>query len=333
MTEKQCYTAVLEGREAPFVPAIPILMGWAAQSIGSNYGAFAADYRVLVEANLHCLEQYAMAQASVISDPYRETAGFGGRITYQVNAVPHCLPPLAESRDLALLQTPDPWTAERMLDRLRAVEELKRQLGDSHSLMGWIEGPIAEAADLRGVTPLLMDLVEEPNFVEDLMDRCVDVGIWFAREQIRLGADTVGIGDAIASQISPAMYRQLVLPRQQKLVEAIHAEGAWVRLHICGNTSHLLSDMAAVGADIVDTDWPVDLVEARQVFGTRTVLTGNLNPVTAVGQSTPERIIQDMRELYITVGKPFMAGAGCEIPMGTPPENLAALCNALHDGV
>lgn len=331
MTEKQCYTKVLRGEPAPFVPAVPILMGWAAQSIGSNYGAFASDYRVLVEANLHCLEHYAIAQASVISDPYRETSGFGGSITYQEHAVPLCQPPLAASRDLALLKQPDPLTSPRLLDRLRAVEELQRQVGQSHSLLGWIEGPIAEAADLRGVTQLLLDLVEEPHFVEDLMDRCVEVGTAFAREQIALGADTIGIGDAIASQISPAMYRQFVLPRQQQLVEAIHAAGAWVRLHICGNTSHLLTDMAAVGAEIIDTDWQVDLTKARQTFGPQTVLTANIDPVAVVAAGTPQEISVSLQKLYAEVGPPFLAGAGCEIPMGTPAANLAALCSALHE--
>ena len=33
---------------------LPILMAFAAKYIGSNYGEFAADYKVLVEANLRC---------------------------------------------------------------------------------------------------------------------------------------------------------------------------------------------------------------------------------------------------------------------------------------
>ena len=48
--------------------------------IGSNYGAFASDYNVLVEANRRCAEDFGFDQLSAISDPYRETQGFGGNV-------------------------------------------------------------------------------------------------------------------------------------------------------------------------------------------------------------------------------------------------------------
>lgn len=67
------YLCMLKGEAVDFVPRVPILMQFAAESIGSNYGAFASDYRVLVEANLHCAEVFGMDQVSAISDPYRET--------------------------------------------------------------------------------------------------------------------------------------------------------------------------------------------------------------------------------------------------------------------
>ena len=50
------YMATLRGEATDFLPRVPILMRYAAEFIGSNYGAFASDYRVLVEANLKCAE-------------------------------------------------------------------------------------------------------------------------------------------------------------------------------------------------------------------------------------------------------------------------------------
>ena len=77
--------------------------------------------------------------------------------------------------------------------------------------------PAAEAATLRGTSQFLMDTVKDPRFLEQLMDLCLEVGIEFARAQVRAGADTIGIGDAICSQISPGLYEEMVLPRQKKL--------------------------------------------------------------------------------------------------------------------
>ena len=321
------YLAVLNGQPADHLPRLPILMAFAAKHIGSNYGAFASDYRVLVEANLRCAEDFGMDQVSAISDPYRETQGFGARIEFVTDGVPRCVkPPLADARDLKGLAKPDPSSSTRMLDRVRAVEAFKRSAGGRYSILGWIEGPAAEAADLRGVENFLLDLAEEEEYTCELMDRCVETGIEFAAAQTRAGADTVGIGDAICSQVSPRMYEELILPRQQRLMRGVHASGVKVRLHICGNITRLLPGIAKTGADIVDFDWMVDLAEGRRILGPGTVLAGNLDPVRAVLQSTPERIRADVSRLYEKLGNPYMVGAGCEIPPGTPPENLKALC-------
>ena len=77
---------------------------------------------------------------------------------------------------------------------------------------------------------------------------------------------------------------------------------------------------------ILDLDWQVDMAEARAVVGTGKVLTGNLDPVSAVKESTPQAIRNDVLRIYDTVGDPYMVGAGCEIPAGTPEENVKALC-------
>ena len=63
------YMAMIEGKPCDILPRVPILMAFAAQYIGSNYGAFASDYRVLVEANRRCAQYFGFDQISAISDP------------------------------------------------------------------------------------------------------------------------------------------------------------------------------------------------------------------------------------------------------------------------
>ena len=319
------YAAVLRGGVPDILPRIPIVMQFAAEYIGSDYAAFASEYAVLVEANCRCARDFGFEQLSAISDPYRETHGFGGLVTYVRDGVPRCTTVLAESKDLSLLLRPDPRSSARMLDRLRAIEEYRRRHGRAYSVMGWVEGPAAEAADLRGVSNFLMDMLDDEEFAARLMDRCLAVGIEFARAQIAAGADTIGIGDAVASQLSPAVYGSLVQPREKALVAAIHDAGGYVRLHICGNITHLLPGIADLGVDILDIDHMVDPVRVRRAVG-GVVLCGNINPVDAVLRGTPAAIGAYVREIYRSAGNPFMVSAGCEIPSGTPVENLQALC-------
>jgi MtaA/CmuA family methyltransferase len=325
--------AVCRGEKADILPRVPILMAFAAEYIGSNYGAFASDHRVLVEANLRCAKDFDFDQVSAISDPYRETQGFGAQIRFVRDGVPRCVkPPLEDARDLAPLAAPNPRRSTRMADRMSAVDAFKAQVGGTYSILGWIEGPAAEAADLRGVTNFLMDLIDDVEFSKRLMDRCTEVAIAFGVAQVRAGADTVGMGDAIVSQVSPALYEELVLPRERRIVEAIHEAGGLVRLHICGNITPHLPAIARLGADVVDLDWMVDMKEAREALGAKTVLTGNLDPVAAVKGSAPRAIEAAIREIHRDVGDPYMAGAGCEIPPGTPHENLRALCARIPCG-
>ncbi len=99
------------------------------------------------------------------------------------------------------------------------------------------------------------------------MDRCLEVAISFAVAQVEAGADTIGIGDAIASQVSPDFYEKLIQPREKKLVEEIQKRGAWVKLHICGNITHLLPGIADLGVDLIDADHMVDIITVRKMSG------------------------------------------------------------------
>ena len=331
MTPRERYMAVLQGDRPDVLPRLPILMQFAAEHIGSYYGAFASDYRVLVEANLRCAEDFGIDQLNTMSDPYRETAGFGAPIEYPRNGVPICLkPPLEDTPDLAGLPRPDPAVAPRMRDRIDAVRAYKERTGERYSIMGWVEGPAAEAADLRGVSNFFMDLIDDPAYASALMGRCIDTAVEFARHQMAAGADTIGIGDAVASQVSAKTYESLILPHERALVAALHEMKACVRLHICGNIRHLLPGIATLGVEIVDIDHMVSLVDARRVLGPRVVLSGNVDPVACVMRGTPETIAAAARRCYAEAGEPFMVNAGCEIPAATPPANLRALCQPIE---
>lgn len=324
------YMGVLHGEPVDCLPRMPILMAFAADFIGKGYDAFASDYRILVEANLKCAEHFGIDVLDVMSDPYRETQGFGAEIEYVPDGVPRCLkPPLEDNRDLTLLKRPDPNIATRMRNCLNAIETYRNTVNRQYAILGWVEGPAAEAADLRGVSNFLIDLADDPAFAGDLMSLCVDVAIDFAIEQIEVGADTIGVGDAICSQVSTSMYRDLIFPHEVRLVRAIHNAGGYIRLHICGDTTHLLPVIRDLGADIIDLDWQVDIARARQTLKPGQVIAGNLDPVNAVMKGTPDSIRQGMRHIYDQVGNPFMVTAGCEIPIGTPPENLLALCQPI----
>jgi MtaA/CmuA family methyltransferase len=321
---------MLSGASVDFVPRTPILMQFAAEFIGSDYAAFASDYHVLARANRECADYFGFDQMNTMSDPYRETQGFGAEIIYEKNTVPHCKQhPLENSTDLDQLPRPNPLTAQRMRDRIDAVHTYHRECAGAYSIMGWVEGPAAEAADLRTVENFFCDLLDEPEYSSHLMSLCVDVALDFARVQVNAGAETIGVGDAVASQVSASAYEELILPQEQRLVRGLKDMGAKVRMHICGDITHLLPGLATLGLDVIDVDHMVSIRAVREALGSGVAIGGNLDPVSDLLRGTPAQIRARLERCYQEAGNPFIANAGCEIPSGTPVDNLKALCEPL----
>jgi len=329
MNSLERYLKTIKGEPVDHLARIPIVMQFAAEYIDSNYGKFASDYNVLVEANIACARDFGFDQLSAISDPYRETQGFGAEIKYVENGVPRCVTLPLKNKDLSTLKKPDPYMSERMFDRIKAIQLYKEKCFGEFSIMGWVEGPAAEAADVYGLTEFYMDVMLDASFMEELMDKVTETAIEFALAQLKEGADTIGIGDAVCSQISPDVYEELILPREKRLVDAIKKAGGYVRLHICGNITHLLPGISTLDIDILDVDHMVDMKEAREILGDKIILAGNIDPVSGIKDGNPESISNYMSNTYQTVGNPLMVCAGCEIPSKTPNENLKSLCTPI----
>jgi MtaA/CmuA family methyltransferase len=301
------------------------MMTFAAHYIGQPLSRYYLDHRVLCDANFAVQEDFSLDIVQAISDPYREAADFGAEIVFPEDGLPICKTPLIKDPgDLGKLKPSNPDMGRRMSDRVEAIRLFRERVGGEVPIMGWVEGALAEAADLRGVTSLLLDLIDQPEWAEELLEICVQVGIAFAQAQVEAGADIVGLGDAISSQVSPDMYERFALPYERRIFGAVHEMGALGRLHICGNTTHLLHLMPQSGADIIDLDWMVDIQAAAEAFGDAAAACGNFDPVTVVLQGTPEQVREAVAYCLEWGGERSFSAAGCEIPDGTPHENLLA---------
>jgi MtaA/CmuA family methyltransferase len=217
-----------------------------------------------------------------------------------------------------------------MHNGIKAVALLKERIGKEKIVEGWIEGPIAEAADLRGINTLMMDFYDDPAFVRELFAFVVEMELRFAKEQVAAGADLIGIGDAAASLIGPQIYHEFVWPYEKTLVEGVHRLGAKVRLHICGNTRPHLENMGRLGCEIVDLDYLAPISDGRQKMGPNQILLGNVNPVQVLRNGTVEGVRKAIADCHQQAGARFIVGAGCEVPRDTAAENLRALCDYAH---
>ena len=332
MNPMERYTNRLKGEAVDRPPNFDIFMTFAAHYIGQPQARYYNDYRVLVDSNLAVIDAFDIDIAQAISDPFRETADFGAAIEFPDDDLPiSTVPLLADPDALRTLKAPDPYTGKRMSDRLEAIRSFREKIGGEVPILGWVEGAIAEAADLRGPNDIMLDVVLNPEWVEELLETCTEVAIAFAKAQIEAGADMIGLGDAVASLLSPDMYRRFALPYEQRIFAAVHEMGAVARLHICGNTNQIVDGMVETGADIIDLDWMVDMESACAQYGDQLSFSGNFDPVVVMLEGTRDEVYNAAKHCMEIGGPRSISNAGCEIPMGTPEENLLAQSQALRD--
>jgi MtaA/CmuA family methyltransferase len=308
---------------------VPILMHFIARYAGGNYAGFASDYRFLVEANLRALEKFDIDMVGLISDPYRETSAFGARIQYIPEGVPRCLDLVIQSaEDVRRLGSPDVYKCERTLDRILGAELLSKRVNGEVPVFGWIEGPMAEACDLAGIEQFMIMTMMDPDTANILLDKCLLMAKDFAKAQIDAGCDIIGIGDAICSQIDPLTYETFVKERHREIISFIHANGALVKMHICGDITHLFPLINDLGIDILDLDWQINPQHAFEVMGPDVIRCGNIDP-RFVKDKNPDEIFTACKLLCDNEkGRKFILSAGCEIIVTTPAENLLAMREA-----
>jgi MtaA/CmuA family methyltransferase len=336
MTHRERFMAALQGEPTDRVPLFPILMFLAADRAGLSYREYATNGEALAQAQLLVQERFDLDAITACSDAFRISAdlapGLGGEMVFPENKPPYLRKPIVTSTaDLARLGRPDPTEAgSRMADRLLAISEMVKAASSTVPILGWIDMPFAEACSVCGVSEFMVLLMDQPAYAHRVLAHLTDIVIDFALAQVEVGADMVGAGDAAASLISPAMYAEFALPYEQQVCRAIHQAGGLVKLHICGNTTHLLEKLVTSGADLFNVDHLVSLRKARDVYAAHgKCFKGNLDPVAQVMQATPEQCRRLAHEcIALTMGTRYMLSAGCEVPAETPDEVFQAFCDA-----
>jgi MtaA/CmuA family methyltransferase len=329
---------LIAGRPVDHLPVQPMIMMFAAAYTGIPYIEYTKDGRKMAEAQGRVVRDFGIDCLMTCSDPAREVFDIAGEgsLNWYVDQGPAICEERAALLDKSRLKTfriPDPLGGGRMHDRIKGIQVMYREFGGEVQIVGWVEGPLALGAELRGLTHTMTDFVDDPAFVNDLLDFAAEVAIVYAEAQIQAGADAIGMSDAAASMIGPRYYGQFLLPRQLRVVESIrkaHPEVV-VRLHMCGNTDALLSQMKTLPVQIFELDSPCNLDLARAELGPNRVILGNVSTVTEMLEGSPAVVYAACERCHKICGRNHIVGTGCETSPMTPAENMRAMVRYARD--
>ena len=181
-----------------------------------------------------------------------------------------------------------------------------------------------------GINEIMIKVLDDPSFVEALMNRCSEYAFAYACALGSAGADLLSGGDSPAGLIGPSLYREVILPAEQRLIKRIKDAAAKpVSLHICGNATRILAMMGSSGAGVLELDSKVDLAQACKILGPDIAIWGNLNPVQVLAQGTPAQVSLAAQAAIAQAAScdhtRFVLSSGCTLPMETPHANIDAL--------
>ena len=326
--------ATVNFEPADRVPVIAQVFGHTAVLAGKTIRDYVTSGSELADCQLRALERYGYDAVFAVMDVNVETEALGSGLVYRSNDYPYVRDhAFSKTTDLDAVSMPDPCSAGRMPEILEALRIMRRETADEVFVVGCVLGPMTLATQLVGMEKALYMAIDDPDGFERLLDFSTRVAIEFGTAQIEAGAHAPMVFDPSASMavIPVSFFREFELPRLKKIFKTFEVAGAsagWV--HIAGPLGPALPFLGQTGANIFNFDYCVDPNDVLAV-GPRLCFNGNIKSLD-FETAQPEDIFNEslrLRELFSPRGG-FILSSGCEIPPGSKPENIAALCEAVR---
>ncbi|PSQ35816.1 uroporphyrinogen decarboxylase [Halobacteriales archaeon SW_10_66_29] len=204
------------------------------------------------------------------------------------------------------------------------LDRLDERVGDETALIGFAGGPFTLASyavagePSRTHLPLRKLRARHPEAFRTLLAAFADVVREYLQFQIDHGADVVQLFDTYAATLSPADYREFLLPLHRRILADLDAPSIVFVRRMNGR----LEQLEATGADVIGLDWTVEIGQARERLGDRPVQ-GNLDPSYLFGD--PSFVRERTREVIEAAGpRGHILNLGHGVDKDTPVESVEA---------
>jgi len=258
---------------------------------------------------------------------------YGIPIVYAADQWPNCAHQYLTDAEAERLAAPDLDENPFFRDLMAQIDWIAHREERVEGYINW-QGVLNNAHRLRG-EQLFLDMVSNPTLCRHLFDCVCTTMIDAARrlhEYQRSTGVEVGfttISNCLANLVSPAAYRELLLPFDQRIAEAFGSLG----IHNCTWDATPYLDAYAEIADVAYIDMGIDsdLARARELFpqARRAVM---ITPTDLA-----ERPLEDLR---VALGRIADELGPCDVVLadidaGTPDERVVeavGICDALSRG-
>jgi uroporphyrinogen decarboxylase len=275
----------------------------AARGPGSILDAISRP-ELVAELTRQPVDRYGTDAAIFFSDIVVPVAAIGFGVDVAPGTGPVVAEPFRSKDDLQRLRPLEPEIDTPYV--IEAVGILTEEL--EVPLLGFAGAPFTVASYLveggpsKNFSRVKALMHSEPLLWHELVERLCDLALASLRSQLDAGASAVQVFDSWAGILTPAHYRELVLPATARLFAELAQSNPGVPTILFGvGTGELLGDMATAGSTVVGVDWRVPLDEARRRVGPEVAVQGNLDPAMCL--TTWEVAAAETREVLARAGR------------------------------
>lgn len=191
---------------------------------------------------------------------------------------------------------------------------------------------------LRGMNEMMIDMLEAPGFVDDLLDAIMNYDLAMLRRFLQHDFDAVLFGDDWGQQrgllFGARLWRRFIKPRIAELYGAVKRAGKVVMIHSCGKVQELFGDLIEVGLDVFNPFQPevMDPYEMKRQYGDRLSFFGGMSIQKLLPFGTPEQVRGEARRLAEEVGRGggLILAPSHDMPGDIPVENIAAFVETMQ---
>jgi uroporphyrinogen decarboxylase len=276
MTKREVVRLVLEGKKPPYVPWSCGFTHEAWEKLVGHFGKDGLD--TALEDHILGLGGAVGFFTDIGQGRVRDFFGvvWDRSVDKDIGVVEGCVLPeptlggyeFPDPRDESFFEG-IPAGIERFGDRFRVF-----QIGFSLYERAWT---------LRGMQNLLMDFIENPDFVRELLRTIADYNIAQVRKALEYDIDAVYYGDdwgqQTGLQIGPGLWREFIKPELARMYGVVREAGKFVTIHSCGKVDELFDDLVEIGLNCFNPFQPevMDVAELMAKYRGRLAFHGGMS--------------------------------------------------------
>jgi len=333
MTGKELIFKTFRHEKTPRAPWVPFAGVHAGKLKGYDATEVLTDADKLFESLMEVHKLYAPDGMPVVFDLQVEAEILGCTLKWTKDNPPTVsVHPLANEQTLpckCLIPTPKAGRLPLILDVMRRV---KKAIGEQTALYGLITGPFTLASHLRG-SDIFMDMIEEPEYVQELMDFCGEVCMKMAEMYIDAGMDVIAVVDPLVSQISTDHFNEMTAPTFKAIYDFVRSKGAFSSFFVCGNATRQVESMCQTGPDAISIDDNINLKEAKAITDKYNItICGNIPLAGIMLFGNQQDNMKSVIGILDSVDNHnLIVSPGCDMPYATPSENAIAAGLAVRE--